>query len=109
MKNCEPEHSYISAELFIMCLKEFCFPESWKVSSVIPLFKNAEERFTPKSYRLVIHLSVASKVFEKLVNNRFFDHFEKHSLFSDLQHGRRSSRSTADLPTVVSNRIARAF
>ena len=97
------------SELFIMCLKEFCFPESWKVSSVIPLFKNAEERFTPKSYRLVIHLSVASKVFEKLVNNRFFNHFEKYSLFSDLQHGRRSSRSTADLPTVVSNRIARAF
>ena len=62
------------------------------MSSVIPLFRNAEERFTPKSYRLVIHLSVTSKVFEKLVNNRFFDRFEKCSLFSDLQHGLRSSR-----------------
>ena len=34
---------------------------------------------------------------------------EKCGLFSDLQHGFRSSRSTADLMTVVSDRFARAF
>ena len=39
LKNCEPELSYILAELFNMCLKESCFPDSWKVSSVVPLFK----------------------------------------------------------------------
>ena len=27
LKNCEPELSYILAELFNMCLKEFCFPD----------------------------------------------------------------------------------
>ena len=31
LKNCEPELSYILAELFIMCLKESCFPDCWKV------------------------------------------------------------------------------
>ena len=54
-------------------------------------------------------LFVVSKVFEKLVNNRILDHLEKCGLFSDFQYGFRSSRSTADLLTVVSNRIARAF
>ena len=49
------------------------------------------------------------KVFEKLVNNRIVDHLEKCGLFSDFQYGFRSSRSTADLLTVVSDRIARAF
>ena len=34
---------------------------------------------------------------------------ENCGLFSDFQYGFRSSRSTADLLTVVSNRIARAF
>ena len=48
-------------------------------------------------------------VFEKLVNNRAVDHLEKCGLFSDFQYGFRSSRSTADLLTVVSDRIARAF
>ena len=27
LKNCEPELSYILAELFNMCLKESCFPD----------------------------------------------------------------------------------
>ena len=53
--------------------------------------------------------SVVSKVFEKLVNNRIFDHLEKCGPFSDFQYGFRSSQSTADLLTVVSDRIARAF
>ena len=50
-----------------------------------------------------------SKVFEKLVNSRIVDHIEKGGLFSDFQYDFRSSRSTADLLTVVSDRIARAF
>ena len=41
LENCAPELSYILAELFNICLKESCFPECWKVSSVVPLFKNA--------------------------------------------------------------------
>ena len=53
--------------------------------------------------------SVISKVFEKLLNNRIVDHLEICELFSDLQYGFRSSRSTADLLTVASDRIARAF
>ena len=37
LKNCEPELSYILAELFNKCLKESCFPDCWKVSSVVPM------------------------------------------------------------------------
>ena len=40
LKNCEPELSYVLAELFSKCLKESCFPNCWKVSSVVPVFKN---------------------------------------------------------------------
>ena len=53
---------------------------------MVPAFKNFGERSTAKNYDPVTLLSVVSKVFEKLVNNR----------------------STADLLTVVSDRIARA-
>ena len=48
------------------------------------------------------------KVFEKLVNSRIVYHLEKCGLFSDFQSGFRS-RSTADLLTVVSDRIAKVF
>ena len=46
LKNCELELSYILAELFNKCLKESCFPDCWKVSSVVPVFKNVGERST---------------------------------------------------------------
>ena len=52
---------------------------------------------------------MVSKVFEKVVNNRIVDHLEKCGLFSDFQYGFRSSQSTSDLLTVVSDRIARVF
>ena len=107
-KNCEPELSYILAELFNKCLKESCFRDRWKILSVLPVFKNVGERSIAKNYHPVSLLSVVSKVFEKLVN-RIVGHLEKCGLFSDFQYGFRSCRSTGDLLTVVSDRIARAF
>ena len=74
LKNRELELSYILAELFNKCLKESCFPDCWKVSSVVPVFKNVGKRSTVKNYHPVSLLSVVSKVFEKLVNNRTVDH-----------------------------------
>ena len=109
LKNCEPELSYILAELFNKCLKESCFSDCWKVSSVAPVFKNVGERSTAKNYRPVSLLYVVSKVFEKLVNNRTVYQLEKCGLFSDFQYGFRSSRSTADLLTVVSDRLSGTF
>ena len=43
---------------------------------MVPAFKNVEERSTAKNYRLVSPLSVVSKVFEKLVNDRIVGHLE---------------------------------
>ena len=58
---------------------------------MVPVFKNVGERSTAKNYRPVSLLSVVSKAFEKLVNNRIVDHLEKRDLFSDFQCGFRSS------------------
>ena len=76
---------------------------------MVPVFKNAGEKSTAKKYHPVSLLSVVSKVFEKLVTNRIVDHLEKCGLFSDFQYVFRSSRSTADLLIVASDRIDKAF
>ena len=76
---------------------------------MVPVFKNVGERSTAKNYCPVSLLSVVSKVFEKLGNNRIVDDLGKCCLFSDFQYGFRYSQSTADLVIVVSDRIARAF
>ena len=54
---------------------------------MVPVFKNVSQRSTTKTYRPVSILSVISKVFEKLVNNRIVDRLEKCGLFSDFQYG----------------------
>ena len=109
LKKYEPELFHILAELFKQFLKESYFPDCWKVSLVVPLFKNVGERSTAKNYCPVSLLFVVSKVFERVVNNRIVDHLEKFGNFSDFQFSFSSSRSTVDLLTVVSDRIARAF
>ena len=65
LKNCEPELSYIPADVS----EEDLFSRLLKVSSVVPAFKNVGERYTAKNCRPVSLLSVVSKVFEKPVNN----------------------------------------
>ena len=35
LKNCEPKLSYILAEIFNKCMKEPCFPDFWKIVTVV--------------------------------------------------------------------------
>ena len=49
LKNCVPDLSYILAKLFNKCLIESCFPDYWKVSLVISVFKIVGERSTAKN------------------------------------------------------------
>ena len=76
---------------------------------VVPVFKNVGERSPAKNYHPVSLLSVLSKVCEKLVNNRIVNHLEKCGLYSDFQYGFRSFQSTADLLTVMPDKIVGAF
>ena len=58
-----------------MSPKKSCFPDSSrKVSSVVPVLKNV---WAASNYRLVILLSVVSKIFEKLANNKLDDSLKK--------------------------------
>ena len=43
LKNCEPQLSYILPELFKKCQRKSCLPDYWKVSLVVPVFKNVGE------------------------------------------------------------------
>ena len=51
-----------------MCLKESCFPDCLKVTSVVPVFKNVGERSIAKNYHPAhLHLMI-TKVFQTHVN-----------------------------------------
>ena len=52
---------------------------------MVPVVKNVGERSTAKNFCPVNLYSGASKVFEKLVNNKIVEHLQKYSFFSDFQ------------------------
>ena len=57
------------------------FPNWWKVTYVALAFKNVGERSTAYNCRLVNLLSVISKIFEKVLNNKLVDRLKKCRLF----------------------------
>ena len=73
------------------------------------VFKNVGQRSTAKNYLPFSLLPAANKIFEKLVNKWSVDQLEENDLSSDFQYGFRSFRSTTDLLTIVSHRIAMVF
>ena len=92
----------------LTCPKEFCFPDCWKVSPMVLVFKNVVQRSTAKNYHPVSLLSMVSKVLEKLVNNRILNYLEKFGLFliSCMVLG---FLNQLQILLVVSDTIARAF
>ena len=65
LKNYEHELSYILSELFNKCLKESCFPDCWRVSSVVPVFKNVGERSTAKKYHSLVVSDRTARAFNR--------------------------------------------
>ena len=51
---------------------------------MVPVFKNVGESSMAKNHGPVRLLSVVSKVFEQLLNNRYVNHIEKSGLLSDF-------------------------
>ena len=109
LQKCSPELSSILSKLYNKCITESCFPSCWKSASVVPIFKNSGDRSDPSNYRPISLLPIISKIFEALINDALVSHFESNQLFSDNQYGFRSSRSTADLLTVITERFYRAL
>ena len=70
-----------------------CFPEAWKCSKVIPIFKKDDEQLA-KNYRPVSILSPLSKVLEKVVFSQLYGYFTRNNLLSPSSHGYREHTST---------------
>ena len=105
LKICSPELSPVLVKLYNKCLAQCCFPSCWKSSSVMPVFKNDGERSDPGKYRPISLLPIISKIFESFIHDCFTKHLDITVLFTYLQFGFRAFRSTADILTVLSERI----
>ena len=82
------------AEIFNKSLAAGKYPSLWKRATVKPIFKGKGSPSELKNYRPISLLPCVSKIFEKLVFKRFYDHITSHQLLTDNQSGYRPGHNT---------------
>ena len=71
------------------------FPIQWGIATIIPLFKKGD-RDLCDNYRGISLLSITSKVFTSVINNRLYNWAEENQKINEEQAGFRKSYSTID-------------
>ena len=73
--------SPVLSDIFNHALQHGKFPDSFKVAKVIPLHKGGKSNVV-NNYRPISILSTLSKLFEKVIDKRLVDFFEKYNVIS---------------------------
>ena len=74
--------------IFTNILRTSTFPNSWKLANVTPVFKKNDKQLI-KNYRPISLLPLISKIFEKLLFNKIYEHLSDNNLITHNQSGFR--------------------
>ena len=67
-------------------------PQDWCTANITPIFKKGE-RFKAANYRPVSLTCICCKLLEHIIFSQVMDHYDKHSILTDCQHGFISKHS----------------
>ena len=101
---CEPV-----TKLFNKSLLEGRFPSSWKEARVTAIFKKKGSASHATNYRPISLLPCLSKVLERLVFKRIYQHISDNGLLSECQSGYRPTHSTQLQLIYLSHRLYEAL
>ncbi|VDO10445.1 unnamed protein product, partial [Brugia timori] len=91
LKNLSEELALPLERLFNMSLKNGKFPEIWKSSYLVPIFKSGTKSDI-RNYRGIAIISCIPKLFESIVNDKIFRQVKNQ--ITNKQHGFYKGRST---------------
>jgi hypothetical protein len=106
LRQCSSSISYPLYVLFRESLKKGCFPERWKESYIIPVFKKGDKSDV-KNYRPICILSAMPKFFESVVLHYITPQMGR--LINQAQHGFVKGRSTLTNLMIYEDHLMRAF
>jgi hypothetical protein len=89
-------------------LSQGVYPERLKFALIKPIYKNGDKS-SPSNYRPISLLPAFSKIFEKLIYERLFDHLGKNTILSEHQYGFRKDMSTENASYMLLNDILTAM
>ena len=76
--------------LFNMSLHRGEVPSDWRTANISPVFKKGQ-RYKAANYRPVSLTCICSKLLEHIVVSNLMNHFDKHDIINDCQHGFRAN------------------
>ena len=106
LQSCASELAYPVSVIFQRSLQEGVVPDTWKLSTVIPLFKKGS-RNDPLNYRPVSLTSVCCKTMERLITEHLTGFLERELLLNPNQFGFRAGRSTMDQLLLVYSEVSK--
>ena len=108
LKLCAPSICKPLTLLFENCLASEEFPNVWKKSNIVPVYKKLDKQLI-KNYRLVSSLPVSGKVLEKLIFNSIFDFIDTRNMLSVHQSGFRPDDSCVHQLISIVHEVYNAF
>ena len=106
LKYVKQETAWPLSQIINQTFQSGVFPHSMKIAKVIPLFKEKEKNLLC-NYRPVSVLSSVSKVFEKIMHNQIYEHFNSLNILYPNQYGFRKNHSTEYAAMELVERIIR--
>ena len=70
------------------------FPNKWKLSKVVPLYKGKGNEESPANYRPISLLNPMSKILEKEIQHQLCNHMNKYGLWNNDLNAYRPNHST---------------
>jgi len=104
LKECALSLSEPLADLFNKSFNQSKFPTSWKHANVTPIHKKGD-RQCKTNYRPISLLSNISKIQERIVFNRLFEHCSKKNLLTEKNSGFKPFDSTINRIIHLSHEI----
>jgi hypothetical protein len=85
-------------------LAQGIYPERLRFSLIKPVYKSGNKS-APSNYRPISLLPAFSKIFEKVIYKRLFDHLNNNAILNEYQYGFHSKTSTENASHMLLNEI----
>jgi len=89
-------------------LAQGIYPERLKFSLIKPIYKSGDKSY-PSNYRPISLLPAFSKIFEKVIYKRLFDHFNNNAILNKHKYGFQRAVSTENVSYILLNEILTAM
>ena len=107
LKSCAPSISKHLATIFNRSLSSGSLPRDWLDATITPVYKRKGQRTSPNNYRPISLLSCTSKVLEKLVSQKLYQHTS--CIIPTAQSGFRKHDNTGNQLTRIVHQLSAAL